>query len=96
MSRLKQFFCTHYHAVTATGLPLYDMFPKKTVWPIGDFLRVAKRDLDAWTCLNCGMKYFDTNGHDTILTSAMDARKGWFPGKPMLIMPREGQRHGCP
>jgi len=89
MSKLKQFFCTHYHEVTSQGLPCYTLYPKKTIWPVGDYLRQAKNDWDAFTCLNCGMKYFDTTGRDELLDTPLDHKNDWFPGKPMLIMPKD-------
>jgi hypothetical protein len=73
MSKLKQFFCTHYHEVDGNGRPLYDLYPKKRIWPLGLMSPIsAERSLDAHTCLNCGAKYFDTDNHDQLLSSRMD------------------------
>lgn len=73
---LKRKFCTHYHELDKRGLPLYILYPKRVIWPIGSGRpKLAKHDLDAHTCLNCGVKYFDTDGGDSLLSSEVDPPK---------------------
>lgn len=80
---IKQKFCTHYHYIDKHGRPLYVIYPKKVIWPMGGFIKRAKYDSDAHTCLSCGVKYFDTDGGDNLLSSAVDPPKDWYIGKPL-------------
>lgn len=76
MSKLKQLFCTHYFETDGNGRPLYILYPKKYIWPIGWSTPInAERSFDAHICLNCGKKFFDTDGHDQLLSSRMDGLK---------------------
>jgi len=66
MGKLKQFFCTHYHETTSNGLPIFDLYPRRATIAYR-YLKEAKNDFDAVTCLNCGLRYFVTDGNGRLL-----------------------------
>lgn len=82
MSKIKQFFCTHYHSYTKDNLPIYDIYPKKSVWPAGygSIPRYAKNDVDAVTCIACGLRYFVTDGGNTVF----EPESNWYIGKLII------------
>lgn len=61
----KQKFCTHYHE-THNGMPLFDLYPRRTTIAYR-YYRDAKHDLEAVTCLGCGLKYFVTDGNGLLI-----------------------------
>ncbi len=66
---LKQRFCTHYHIRHNKLISLYDLYPRRVIMGvgIGGSIRIAKNDPDAVKCLNCGLRYFDTDGRGFLL-----------------------------
>lgn len=61
----KQKLCTHYHE-THNGYPIYDLYPRKITIAYRH-LREAKNDFDSVKCLNCGLRYFVTDGNGLLL-----------------------------